>query len=224
MKTAIAYYRVSTSEQGKSGLGLEAQREAVERFAKAEGFTLVNSFEEIETGKGADALERRPVLQAALAAAKKERAPILIAKLDRLSRNVHFISGLMEQDPLSFIVTEYGANADSFMLHLYATFAEQERKLISERTKAALAAAKARGVKLGNPNIAAATALGAIAIQANSNAFAQKVKPYITAARANGCKTYRDVAEALNARGIATARGGKWAPMTVRLIEQRLAA
>jgi len=224
MKTAIAYFRVSTSEQGKSGLGLEAQREAVERFAKAEGFTLVNSFEEIETGKGADALDRRPVLQAALAAAKKEGAPILIAKLDRLSRNVHFISGLMEQKTIPFIVTEYGANADPFMLHLYATFAEQERKLISERTKAALAAAKARGVKLGNPNIAAATVLGAVAIQANSNAFAQKVAPYITAARANGCKTFRDVAEALNARGVATARGGKWAPMTVRLIEQRLAA
>jgi DNA invertase Pin-like site-specific DNA recombinase len=224
MKTAIAYYRVSTSEQGKSGLGLEAQREAIERFAKAEGFTLIASFQEVESGKGADALDRRPVLKDALAAAKKEDCPILIAKLDRLSRDVHFISGLMLQKKIPFIVTEYGANADPFMLHLYAAFAEQERRLISVRTKAALAAAKARGVKLGNPNIALATVKGMEAVQANSNAFAKKVGPHITAARANGCTTYRAVAEALNAKGIATARGGNWAPMTVRLIEKRLAA
>lgn len=224
MKTAVAYYRVSTSGQGKSGLGLEAQREAVERFAKAEGITLIASFQEIESGKGADALDKRPVLAAALTAAKKENCPILIAKLDRLSRDVHFISGLMLQKKTPFIVTELGADADSFMLHLYAVFAEQERKLISERTKIALAAAKARGVKLGNPNLAEATAKGAAAIQANSNAFAQRVAPHITAARANGCTTYRAVAEALNAKGIATARGGSWQPMTVRLIEQRLAA
>ena len=224
MKTAIAYYRVSTAGQGKSGLGLNAQREAVERFAQAEGITLIASFQEIESGKGADAMDKRPVLAAALTAAKKEDCPILIAKLDRLSRDVHFISGLMLQKKIPFIVTELGADADSFMLHLYAVFAQQERKLISERTKLALAAAKARGVKLGNPNLALATVKGAEAIQANSNAFAQKVAPHITAARANGCKTYRDVAEALNARGVATARGGKWQPMTVRLIERRLAA
>ena len=224
MKTAVAYYRVSTTGQGKSGLGLEAQREAIERFAQAEGITLIASFQEIESGKGADALEKRPVLAAALTAAKKEDCPILIAKLDRLSRDVHFISGLMLQKKIPFIVTELGASNDPFMLHLYAAFAEQERRLISVRTKAALAAAKARGVKLGNPNIAAATAKGAVAIQANSNAFAQKVAPHIATARASGCKTYRDVAEALNAKGIPTARGGSWQPMTVRLIERRLAA
>ena len=223
MKTAIAYYRVSTSGQGKSGLGLEAQREAVERFAQSEGITLIASFQEIESGKGADAMDRRPVLAAALAAAKDEGCAVIVAKLDRLSRDVHFVSGLMGQR-IPFIVAELGANADSFMLHLYAALAEKERNLISERTKAALAAAKAKGVKLGNPNLALATVKGAEAIQANSNAFAQKVAPHITAARANGCKTYRDVAEALNARGVATARGGKWQPMTVRLIERRLAA
>lgn len=223
MKTAIAYYRVSTSGQGKSGLGLEAQREAVERFAQAEGITLIASFQEIESGKGADAMDRRPVLAAALAAAKDEGCAVIVAKLDRLSRDVHFVSGLMGQR-IPFIVAELGANADSFMLHLYAALAEKERNLISERTKAALAAAKARGVKLGNPNIAVATAKGMEAIQANSNAFAQKVAPHIAAARNNGCKTYRAIAEALNARGIPTARGGKWQPMTVRLIEKRLAA
>jgi len=224
MKTAIAYYRVSTAGQGRSGLGLEAQREAVERFAQAEGITLIASFQEIESGKGADALDKRPVLDAALKAAKKEDCPILIAKLDRLSRDVHFISGLMLQKKIPFIVTELGAKNDPFMLHLYAVFAEQERRLISERTKIALAAAKARGVKLGNPNIAAATAKSMEAVQANSNAFAKKVAPHIAAARDNGCTTLRAIAEALNAKGIPTARGGKWQPTTVRLIQQRLAA
>ena len=225
MKTAVAYYRVSTSEQGKSGLGLEAQREAIERFAQAEGFTVIASFQEIETGKGADALDRRPVLAAALAAAKKEDCPILIAKLDRLSRDVHFISGLMLQKKIPFIVTELGAaNGNHMMLHMYAVFAQEERRIISERTKAGLAAAKARGTKLGNPNIKEATARSLVVMQANADAFAKKVAPHIKAARANGCGTYRAIAEALNAKGIATSRGGKWQPMTVRLIERRLAA
>lgn len=225
MKTAVAYYRVSTTGQGRSGLGLEAQRDAVERFAKSEGFTLIAAFQEVESGKGADALDRRPVLKDALAAAKKEDCPILIAKLDRLSRDVHFISGLMLQKKIPFIVTELGAaNGDHMMLHMYAVFAQEERRIISERTKAGLAAAKARGVKLGNPNIAAATAKGAVAIQANSNAFAQRVAPHIAAARSSGCTTLRAIADALNAKGIATARGGTWQPTTVRLIEQRLAA
>jgi len=225
MKTAIAYYRVSTTAQGKSGLGLEAQRDAVERFAKAEGFTLIASFQEVETGKGADALDRRPVLRDALTVAKTERCPVIIAKLDRLSRDVQFIATIMNQEKeIPFIVAELGAGTDPFILHLYAAFAQKERAIISERTKAALAAAKARGVKLGNPNIAAATIKSGIAIQANSNAFAKKVAPHIEAARASGCKTFRDVAAALNARGIPTARGCNWAPMTVRLIEKRLAA
>lgn len=223
MKTAIAYYRVSTTGQGKSGLGLNAQREAVERFAQSEGITLLASFQEVESGKGADALERRPVLAAALKAAKDEGCAVIVAKLDRLSRDVHFVSGLMGQR-IPFIVAELGANADSFMLHLYAALAEKERNLISERTKAALAVAKAKGTKLGNPNIAAATAKSVVVMQANADAFAKKVAPHITAARANGCTTLRAVADALNAKGIATSRGGKWQAMTVRLIEQRLAA
>ena len=151
MKTAIAYTRVSTAQQGKSALGLEAQQAALARFAEAEGYKLLQTFEEIETGKGADALDRRPQLSAALKAAKQRKAPIIVAKLDRLSRDVHFISGLMSHKT-PFIVAELGADADPFMLHLYAALAEKERRVISQRTKDALAAKKAQGVRLGGLN------------------------------------------------------------------------
>src|SRR5271157_3565315 len=127
MKAAVAYTRVSTREQGHSGLGLEAQRVALARFAEAEGYALAETFTEVETGKGADALDRRPQLSAALAAARKLKAPIIVAKLDRLSRDVHFISGLMTHKT-PFIVAELGADADPFMLHLYAAIAEKERR------------------------------------------------------------------------------------------------
>ena len=151
MKTAIAYTRVSTAQQGRSGLGLEAQQAALARFAEAEGYHLAETFTEVETGKGSDALERRPHLSAALSAARKLKAPIIVAKLDRLSRDVHFISGLMTHRT-PFIVAELGADADPFMLHLYAALAEKERRLISQRTRDALAAKKAQGVKLGGLN------------------------------------------------------------------------
>src|SRR4249920_2878023 len=131
MKTAIAYTRVSTDRQGRSGLGLEAQTAALARFAEAEGFDLIQTFEEVETGKGSDALDRRPQLNAALALAAKHKAPIIVAKLDRLSRDVHFISGLMTHKT-PFIVAELGTDADPFMLHLYAALAEKERRLISQ--------------------------------------------------------------------------------------------
>ena len=151
MKTAIAYIRVSTQGQGRSGLGLEAQQAALARFAEAENYKLVETFTEIETGKGADALDKRPQLAAALKLAKQHKAPIIVAKLDRLSRNVHFISGLMDHRT-PFIVAELGADADPFMLHLYAALAEKERRMISQRTRDALAAKKAQGVKLGGLN------------------------------------------------------------------------
>jgi DNA invertase Pin-like site-specific DNA recombinase len=120
MTQAIAYYRVSTAQQGRSGLGIKAQRAAVLRFAESEGINLVGERTEIETGKGADALERRPELAAALADARKAKCPVLVAKLDRLSRDVHFISGLMSHR-VPFIVAELGTDADPFMLHLYAS-------------------------------------------------------------------------------------------------------
>src|ERR1700738_695478 len=150
MTQAIAYYRVSTQRQGRSGLGIEAQRTAVARFAEAEGIEIISDHTEIETGKGADTLDRRPQLAAALGQARKAKCPVVVAKLDRLSRDVHFISGLMSHR-VPFIVAELGADADPFMLHLYPALAEKERSLISQRTKAALAAKKAAGVKLGNP-------------------------------------------------------------------------
>ena len=151
----ISYIRVSTARQGRSGLGLEAQREAIARFAEAEGFELAGEFVEVETGKGADALDRRPQLAAALAEAKHRKCAVAVAKLDRLSRDVHFISGLMAER-VQFVVTELGADVDPFLLHLYAALAEKERRLISQRTKDALAAKKAQGKRLGNPVLTAA--------------------------------------------------------------------
>lgn len=162
MSPLIAYHRVSTSQQGRSGLGLEAQRAAVAAFAKAEGFEIVAEFTEVETGKGTDALERRPQLKAALKAAKKAKCEVAVAKLDRLSRDVAFIAGLMSQR-VPFIVCALGRNVDPFTLHIYAALAEQERRMISQRTSAGLQAAKARGVKLGRQEIADANKAAAAA-------------------------------------------------------------
>jgi DNA invertase Pin-like site-specific DNA recombinase len=211
MSSIIAYYRVSTARQGKSGLGLDAQREAVERFAKAEGLEIVAEFKETETGKGADALERRPQLAAALAQARKHKAPIVVAKLDRLSRDVHFISGLMAQK-VPFIVTELGRDTDPFMLHIYAALAEKERRLISERTKLALAAAKARGVKLGNQALADAN-------KAEAAARDEHLRPHLVELAG---KSLRDIAAELQVRGIAAPRGAAWNPMSIMRARQRL--
>jgi DNA invertase Pin-like site-specific DNA recombinase len=149
MKSVVSYIRVSTQQQGHSGLGIEAQRAAIVRFAEAEGYTIAAEHVEVETGEGADALDRRPELAAALAAARKLRCPVIVAKLDRLSRDVAFISKDLMAKRVPFIVAELGADADPFMLHLYAALAEKERSLISQRTRAALAAKKAQGVRLG---------------------------------------------------------------------------
>ena len=154
-KRLVGYVRVSTAKQGHSGLGIEAQKEALERFAATEGFQIVCVFVEVETGKGSDALDRRPQLAAALSEARRQRCYVGVAKLDRLSRDVHFISGLMAHR-VPFVVAELGADVDPFILHLFAALAEKERAMISTRTKAALAAAKARGVTLGGPELAKA--------------------------------------------------------------------
>jgi DNA invertase Pin-like site-specific DNA recombinase len=218
MDKAVVYLRVSTERQGRSGLGLEAQREMVNAFAAREGLGLVQEFVEVETGKGSDALDRRPELAAALAMARREKCPVIVAKLDRLSRDVHFISGLMAQR-IPFIVAELGADADSFMLHLYAALAEKERKLISERTKAALAVKKAQGVKLGNrTNLAEARAKAVASTKATADAFALNVLPVIDQVKAQGVTSYNGIAAALNDRGVRTARGGTWQAGTVRKI------
>jgi DNA invertase Pin-like site-specific DNA recombinase len=220
MTAAVAYYRVSTAQQGKSGLGIEAQRDAVARFAESAGIDVIGEFVEIETGKGADALDRRPELAAALAAARKARCPVLVAKLDRLSRDVHFISGLMTHR-VPFVVAELGADADPFMLHLYAALAEKERALISARTKAALAVKKAQGVKLGNPRAAETIGRAHAAARAAADRFAANVLPVVREIQSSGATTLDAIAEALNARGVRTARGGRWHPMTVRNLLDR---
>jgi DNA invertase Pin-like site-specific DNA recombinase len=181
MERAIAYLRVSTQQQQRSGLGIEAQRAAIERFAAAESLLITAEYSEFETGKGADALDRRPQLAAALAAARKAKCSIVVSKLDRLSRDVAFVSGLMAQR-VPFIVAELGRDADPFMLHLYAALAEKERRLISERTIAALQAKKAGGAKLGNPtNLSIAGSLGRIAQAQVADAFARNLMPWVQA-------------------------------------------
>jgi DNA invertase Pin-like site-specific DNA recombinase len=154
-KARIGTLDASAAQQGESGLGLAAQQDAITRFAEAEGRELIAEFVEVESGKGADALNRRPKLAAAIRAARKNKAAVIVSKLDRLSRDVHFISGLMAHK-VPFIVAELGPDVDPFVLHLYAALAEKERSLISKRTKEGLAAAKARGRKLGNVGQSAA--------------------------------------------------------------------
>jgi DNA invertase Pin-like site-specific DNA recombinase len=213
MKTpAIAYIRVSTARQGKSGLGLEAQQAALARFAEVEGYNLFQTFEEVETGKGADALDRRPQLTAALKAAKQHKAPIIVAKLDRLSRDVHFISGLMSHKT-PFIVAELGADADPFMLHLYAALAEKERRLISQRTRDALSAKKAQGVKLGGLNA------GGIQKRDEAQQRAEQLRPVF--AELVGMSA-RAIAAILNERQVPTPAGGKWHSVTVIRVQKRL--
>ena len=211
MKSAIADPdRVSLAPGQIQGLGIEAQRATVVRFAEAEGMALVAEFVEVETGKGAGALDRRPQFAAALEAARKATCPVVVAKLDRLSRDVAFISGLMAQR-VPFIVAELGADADPFMLHLYAAFAEKERRLVSERTRAALAQRKAQGARLGNrSNPAHAAALGRQAQTDEAARFARNVLPVIEAIRRSGVATLVGIADARNARGLRSARGGKW--------------
>ena len=209
LRPIIAYVRVSTSGQGRSGLGLSAQRKAIESFAAKEGFEVTVVFEEIETGKGSDALDRRPALAKALAAARKAKCSIVVAKLDRLSRDVHFISGLMAQR-VPFIACELGADADPFTLHLFAALAEKERAMISVRTRDALAAAKARGVKLGSPKLDVARPAAVASLKAEADRFATNILPIIREIQKSGATSLHAVADALNARGVSTARGGAW--------------
>ena len=161
------------------------------------------------------------MLAAALAAARKAHYPVIVAKLDRLSRDVHFISGLTVHR-VPFIVAELGADAGPFTLHLYAAFAEMDRRRISQRTREALAAKKQRGALLGNrTNPAEARRLGQAAVRAKAEGFALAVAPIIARIIGSGIASDAGIAEALNARGIATARGGRWHPQTVKNVRIR---
>ena len=213
MKPIITYIRVSTESQGRSGLGVEAQRARISAFAKLESLETVREFVEIETGKGADALDRRPQLKAAIAAAKRLGTHIVVAKLDRLSRDVHFISGLMVHH-VPFVVAE-GPNVDPFMLHIYAALAEKERALISERTKAGLAAAKERGTRLGNPDLAEARKVRVMRRKAWFADQAARIDGVIAEAMNAGARSLDAVARAINAVGIAPPEGRAWYKTTV---------
>jgi len=214
MKAAVAYLRVSTQKQGRSGLGLEAQQAALARFAEAEGYSFAESYQEVETAKGEDALERRPQLAAAIKTARKLKAPVVVATLCRLSRDVHFISGLMVHK-VPFIVAELGADADPFMLHLYAALAEKERRLISERTRAALAEAKKKGAKLGG------VTAKSIENQKAAAERAEALRP-VLAELVN--LSLREQAAELNRRGVPTPAGGQWHAVTVKRVRSRLAS
>ncbi|MCK1553430.1 recombinase family protein [Bradyrhizobium sp. 177] len=220
MAPLITYIRVSTSGQGRSGLGIEAQRQTLAHFASSEGYEVAREFVEVETGKGSDALDRRPQLKAALAAARKLKCRVGVAKLDRLSRDVHFISGLMSHK-VPFVVAELGPDVDPFVLHLFAALAEKERTMIAARTRQALSAARDRGVALGNPRLNAARERAVDVVQAQADRYAATVLPYIREAQKAGASTLRQLADALNARGIPTARGGQWYAQSVANILQR---
>ena len=212
MKTAVGYVRVSTREQGDSRLGMEAQRAVIEAWCRDQGYSLGDVFEEVASG--GDPLPLRPMLAKALFQARRAKGVVIVSKLDRLSRDVAFISGLMAQG-VGFIVAEYGEQADPLLLHIHAAIAENERRLVSQRTKAALARVKARGGKLGNPkNLALAGRSGCDAQAAKADAFAALMRPTIEALQRQGL-TYKQIAATLNEQGTPTARGGAWGATTI---------
>jgi DNA invertase Pin-like site-specific DNA recombinase len=201
----VSYTRVSTQQQGRSGLGLEAQREAVARHVDGRG-VIVGEFVEVETGKGANALERRPQLKAALDLCRVKGAILVIAKLDRLARNVHFVSGLIESR-VEFVAADM-PDANKVMIQMHAVMSEWERDQISARTKAALSAAKARGVKLGRAgpaNLKRNTEVRQLA----ANNFAGKLAGVLNGFKAAGLAQRQQVEE-LNLLGVKTANGGDW--------------
>ncbi|MFL9867126.1 recombinase family protein [Paraburkholderia fungorum] len=216
----VAYYRVSTAKQGISGLGLEAQEQTVRNYLSTGNFEVIASFTEVETGGGANALEKRPQLKAALGLAKKHKATLCIAALSRLARNVHFISGLLETG-VEFIDASM-PNADRFMIQIYSVMSELEKTQISTRTKLALAAAKARGVQLGRMGAANLKRKNEEQQQA-ADEFAAKLARIIKGFRADGLSQRAMVAE-LNAMSIPTVRGGQWQLTQLRRMLARIDA
>ncbi len=202
----VTYYRVSTQRQGASGLGLDAQRQTVDRYLAGGVRTTAGEFVEIETGKGSNALEKRPQLRLALDLCKKTGATLLIAKLDRLARNVHFVSGLMESK-VSFVACDL-PEANQLTIHIMAAFAEHEARRISERTRDALAAAKARGVVLGATGPANLKTCNDLR-QQKAQEFRERLRPILDGMTAQGL-TRRGMVERLNTLGIKAPMGGAW--------------
>ena len=210
----IAYYRVSTQKQGKSGLGLEAQKRLVENYVAANGGEIVEEYKEVESGKSDD----RPQLAAAMRHAAMVGGKLLVGKLDRLSRDLHFITSL-QKSRAEFVIADM-PNCDSFTIHLYGAVAQREREMISQRTKAALAAAKARGVKLGTDNLdrskAVEYAAQSAAVRSTAaDERAAMVAPTIKALQTQGL-SLRGVATELNRMGVTTPRGKQWTPTAVK--------
>lgn len=226
MDRYIAYYRVSTDGQGRSGLGLEAQRATVERFLGGRG-VIEHEYVEIETGKGRNALAKRPQLAAAIALCRRSKARLLVAKLDRLARDVRFFLELLDSGvSVAFAdMPETAGPMGRFLLTTMAAVAELEAGMVSERTKAALAAAKARGTRLGNPLIHADAKAFA---EAREAVFRAKyldgidLAAEIRAVQESGITGYREIASALNARGVPTPRGARWHPASVHKQMKRL--
>lgn len=222
---AVAYYRVSTASQARSGLGLEAQRRAVADMCAARGLEIIDQFTEVESGKRDD----RPELTEALRRAKLTGATLVVAKLDRLSRSVAFLSTL--QDSGAQFVAADMPEANELTVHLLAAVAQAERKAISTRTREALKAAKEQGVKLGNPNGAAAlrragkgNGAAVAACVATADDRARELADEVAAVRASGAQSLREIAAGLNARHIESPRGGSWHPSGVKRLLERLAA
>ena len=226
-KKFVAYFRVSTTKQAKSGLGLDAQRATVGEFIN--GGNLVAEFTEIESGKKND----RPELEAALKLAKQEKATLVVAKLDRLGRNLYFVASLMEAN-IDFICCDM-PEANKLTIHLLAAMAEYERELISERTTKALASVrrtlKRDGTKvsasgniitrLGSPSPEIGSRAGVKARRKQANTFAAKIQPIIADLEKRGYETLRDIAKGLNDMGIESATGGEWHPSSVSNVRSR---
>ncbi len=211
-KRFVAYYRVSTEKQGLAGNGLEAQKVAVKKYLSSLDCEVLASFEEVESG----ANNRRPQLDAAIQLAKAHKAVLCIAKLDRLSRNAAFLLTLQESK-IDFVACDM-PNADKLSIGIIALLAQRERDLISERTSAGLAVARARGVKLGSPNPAKAWQFAANEIQRRKAAFALEILKSIDEIRSTGVKTLSRIADCLNKRGERTRRGAKFTAATVKRI------
>lgn len=215
MTTYVAYYRVSTEKQGASGLGLQAQEDAVKRFVSLDD-KIIASFTEVESGRN----PQRPQLAEALSVCRKMKATLLIAKLDRLSRSVAFIANLLEdtsRSKVSFVATD-NPHANKLTLHILSAVAEEEARAISDRTRAALAAAKARGVKLGGDR---GYRPDNTKMKQEALRRARAVLPVVKDIQKHGITSLKGIATELNTRGLKTSSGKQWSPKQVQRVIER---